>query len=215
LILRPKTLSSPIYFLLLLRLKQRNRIRIHIIVITIHRHRRTIEQQHICRPNCTQAVHINLTITPLNTRNRGLAVLRTGIIAASRRIVVEEGVQARAVHEDVGRVEDPQAPGAGGAGEGRVIECAVSGEWCGSRGYWLVVRCFGLDEAHVDVLRVGELVLVECVVLNCCPDPVVLLIIIPHVGNLTYSQNVPAVLSINNPLPLKIVSCLLLGSSIS
>ena len=40
----------------------------------------------------------------------------------------------------------------------------------------LVVGCFGLDLAHDDVFRVGELVLVERVVLDCCADAVRVLI---------------------------------------
>ena len=36
----------------------------------------------------------------------------------------------------------------------------------------MVVRCFGLDEAEVDILGVCELVLVQGVVLDCCSDAV-------------------------------------------
>jgi hypothetical protein len=36
----------------------------------------------------------------------------------------------------------------------------------------LVVWCFRLDEAHVDILRVCELVLIECVVFYSCAYPI-------------------------------------------
>ena len=90
-----------------LQLKQRNCVRIHIIIITIKRHRRAIQKQHIRRTDSTQAIQIHVTITPLNTRNRRLAVLRARIITTSRRVVIKEGIQTGAVDQDVPRVENP------------------------------------------------------------------------------------------------------------
>jgi hypothetical protein len=126
---------------------------------------------------------MHLTNRPLHTRNRALTILRPGIITTRRAVIVEEAVEPRAVDEDVVGVQDAETPGVGagrggrtGGGEDGVVEGGDGGEGVRGGGVWLVVGCFGLDEAGVDVLCVGELVLVECVVLYCCADSVVLLV---------------------------------------
>lgn len=95
-------------------------------------------------------------------------------------MIVEERVQARAVAENVARAEDTQRPAVladAGAALAEVVEVWVggakdAGDEVGGRlelgcvGVRLVVGGFGLDEAHEDVLGLGEFVLVERVVLN-------------------------------------------------
>lgn len=87
-------------------LKQSNR-RAEIIPIILLRHRpRPINDNHIRAPHRAERPHVNL-LAALHADHALLAALRR---QARLVPVVEEGVQARAVDEDVGRGEDPQAP---------------------------------------------------------------------------------------------------------
>lgn len=78
----------------------------------------------------------------------------------------------RAINEHVARTQDPQAPGLGAvaahprAVKGRVLESSVGGEGHESVGSRLEIRRLGLQLRGVDVLGIGELVLVEDVVLD-------------------------------------------------
>lgn len=96
------------------------------------------------------------------------------------RVNLEEGVQAATIDEDVLRVENAQAPGVAdawraGLGVVGVVESRVQGVGLGlCIGLGHVVGRLSLDETSKDVLSVGELVLVESVVLDTvAPKPVV------------------------------------------
>ncbi len=130
-----------------------------------------------------------------------LARLAVARIAASRAVVVEEAVQPRAVHEDVARVQHPQAPSVAAVSAAlravrREVGVVVGGHWregaqrcwwiwlvvadivSGGYFFWMVfgcgigLRCFGLDLPHEDVLRGGKLVLIQSMMLNCCADTI-------------------------------------------
>ena len=70
----------------------------------------------------------------------------------------------------------------------------------------MIVGCFGLDETRVDVLGIGELILVQRVVLYSCSHTAMIVSIVCIKFDTqkkgTYSQNVPAVDSMFSPLPL-------------
>lgn len=77
-------------------------------------------------------------------------------------VVVEEGVVAGAVGEDVGAVDDSQRPGfvavgGGAGGEGGVGVGALRGEGLAGGGVGLEVGGFGLEGAGEDVVCVGDL----------------------------------------------------------
>lgn len=99
----------------------------------------------------------------------GLAALG---LEAGLVVVVKERVQTSAIDVDVLGVDDAKTPGAsaglgGGArGEGWVVVCGVGGEWGGGIGVSLHVGGLGLDEGHVDVAGVVELVIVQLRVLR-------------------------------------------------
>ena len=75
------------------------------------------------------------------------------------------------------------------------------GEWYRCLGTWLEVGSFCLDEAHEDVLRIHELVLVENVMFDGSSNPGVLLARLGSMCGLTYSQMFPTVLSHESPRP--------------
>ena len=84
-------------------------------------------------------------------------------------IVLEEAVHASANDVEILGAEDTQAPGLLAAfsltrGEVRVVPFLLGLEWDQGVGVGLVVWGLGLDEAHVDVLSVGDLVVVQLVV---------------------------------------------------
>lgn len=91
--------------------------------------------------------------------------------AAVHTVVDEERVETGAVDEDVGGVDDTEAPGSvasavHGVVVGRLSRVRLAN--CVGRGH--VVGGLGLDEASEDVRGLAELVLVQGVVLNAvCP----------------------------------------------
>ena len=91
-------------------------------------------------------------------------------------VAVIEAVQACTIDVDVLGIDDAQTPRFAGSGIGfaelgaGIVEAFDWWEGMLGTGGWLVVGCLGLDLAHEDVLCVGELVLVERVVLDCRAD---------------------------------------------
>lgn len=111
-------------------------------------------------------------------------------------IVIEEGIVARGGDMYVLRVNNAKAPGvvavctlAGTVRERGIIQRWDNIEWRGSSRVWLEVagigislddveeleklvdlRRFCLDNAHIDVLGIDKLVLIEHVVLNSCAN---------------------------------------------
>ena len=94
----------------------------------------------------------------------------TGVVA------VIEAVQACTVDVDVVGIDDAQTPRFAGSRTGfaelgaGIVDAVYWWEGMLGTGGWLVVGCFCLDLAHEDVSCVGELVLVERVVLDCCAN---------------------------------------------
>jgi hypothetical protein len=95
-------------------------------------------------------------------------------------VVAKEAVQACAIDEDILRIQHAKRPA---VSAGAIAARAVGGEvrvtqgGDGSEGDWrrrvgLVVGRLSLDLGHEDVFGVVELVLVECVVLDCRADTV-------------------------------------------
>lgn len=82
-------------------------------------------------------------------------------------VVVEEAVQARAVDEDRVRVEDAKTPAGSARCKDRVVVRRDSGEGRERVRVGLVVCGLSLDESHEDVTGVGQLVLIQGVMLDC------------------------------------------------
>ena len=101
-----------------------------------------------------------------------LAILKrnTGLI-----VVLKEGVQPGTVYEDVFRIKNTKTPSFvvfGCSIEDGICICDVGSEWSRSIRVTLVIWRLGLDEGHVDILCLGNLVIVKNVVLGgCSPKP--------------------------------------------
>ena len=161
--------------------KQIDSIRININIVGRSRqHGPLIPQHHVRHADRVQILQVEV-------RTLGTVILHDALLAhgrvapptarrrTRRAVVVEETVQARAVHEHVVCVEEAEAVGhrarGGGAGgavirEAWVGEGGVEREARGRLRMRLVVWGFGLDLSHEDVGRVGELVLVQGVVFD-------------------------------------------------
>ena len=145
--------------------KQRNGRAEIIPVIRLRDHGLPVQGHHIRarlraqppQPNRLGAVHRDhIDLTALGRQ--------TALI-----VIIEEAVQAPTVHVHVRAGEDAQAPrlpaGVGGAGRERgVVEGGRGAEGGGGDGVGLHVRRLGLDQTHVDVARVGDLVVVQLAV---------------------------------------------------
>lgn len=152
-----------------------HRTREIIHIIRIPRNTHSIPRQHTLRPNRVQSIDIHIrTPRPLHTRNPTLTRLPRRKRRASSTVIAEKRVQARSIHKDVLAVEHPETPSCcavarysrAGSGEVGVVEGGKRRKGNQGVGGGLVVRCFGLDHAHENVLGRGELVLVENVVLG-------------------------------------------------
>ena len=80
-------------------------------------------------------------------------------------VVVEERVQTSAVDENIRATKNTKAPCflarvCCAIGESRVVVGGLWWEGGGGDGVGLHVRSLGLDDTHVDVLRVGQLIVV-------------------------------------------------------
>lgn len=148
-------------------MKQRNRRAEIVPIIRLRNHPLPIHRHHIRarlraqppQPHGLRTIHRDhIDLTALRRQ-------------ASLIVIVKETVQTPAVHVNVSAGEDAQAPrlpaGIGGAGgESGVVEGGRGGEGGGGDGVGLHVRRLGLDQAHVDVARVGDLVVVQLAVLG-------------------------------------------------
>lgn len=101
-----------------------------------------------------------------------LAVIESN---ASLVVVLEERIQTSTIDEDVLRVENTHTPSLVilcSTIEDRISKGSVRSERGCSIWVALVVGCFGLDQGHVDVLGVGDLIVVENIVLGgSTPQP--------------------------------------------
>lgn len=106
-------------------LKQRNSRAEIIPIILLPHHPRPIHRNHVRAADRTERPDVNLFRT-LNANHTLLTALRRQAVLGP---VVEEGVQARAVNEDVRRGEDAQAPRlfAAGGGAGGEVRVEVGG----------------------------------------------------------------------------------------
>ncbi len=99
---------------------------------------------------------------PLHRHHGRLAVLP---VQATLVVIIKEGVESCAIQEHVGRIHHPQPPGhvrrvySPPPPKAGSLPAGVNG--AGAAGVGLEVRGLGLDDGHVDVARVAELVLVE------------------------------------------------------
>jgi hypothetical protein len=95
-----------------------------------------------------------------------LAVL---VVQTGRIPILEEIVQASAIREDVGAVDDAKTPGPWTVEGCALFEAGVGisilySVWRQSGGVALVVSGFMLDQAHEDVIGMRDLVVVEDIV---------------------------------------------------
>ena len=72
---------------------------------------------------------------------------------------LEEAVKPSAIYEDVERVSDHEAPCV--LTDSGIAESSIDGERSRGVRSWLEVRCFCLDQACIDILRIKERILVE------------------------------------------------------
>ena len=184
----------------LLKSKDGNAIRKDVDVIAVIRQTDTVSRDHALRSHRVEIVYVDVVCLCAFDAEQAvlarLAVARDGAGCCGRLgsqfcvygdymqsacwgraltgvVVVVEAVQACAVAVDVVGIDDAQAPCFAGFRvrlAGGVVEAVEPWERMLRAGGWLVVGCFGLDLAHEDVFGVGELVLVEGVVLDCCAD---------------------------------------------
>lgn len=174
----PIPFPSPLPLAPPLGVKQRNRIREPIDIIRRVRQTPPVPIDHAHRPDGIQIVHPHaLRPPPLEGEDARLARLPGAKVGATRRVIVEERVQAGAIGQDVLRVQDAQAPRVGavardaraGGDEIGVLQRFHGGEGDGGVGVGLVVRRLRLDLAHEDVLRSGQLILIQRVMFHRCP----------------------------------------------
>jgi hypothetical protein len=81
----------------------------------------------------------------------------------------KERVQAGTINEDIIRVNNAETPslvGTGAPRENRIIISGIRGERCGGVWVALEVGCLRLDQSHVNVGGIGDLVIVQDAVLS-------------------------------------------------
>jgi hypothetical protein len=160
--------------------KESNGITIHTQIIRPPGLIRPINRDHLQRPHLTKRIHDDIVGIAFDTEDAVLAVAHCiRVFAAAVIVVLEEGIQARAVDVDGIGIDDAQSQRVAYAGwtKGVVVGIVVVG--CVERvglafdvGGGLPVGRFGLDEAGEDVGCGAELELVEGVVLDACaPEP--------------------------------------------
>jgi len=124
----------------------------------------TIKGNHIDGSLSGQAVHVDTS----RTLDRHHIVLAACGIKANLAVVVKETVETSAIDEDVIRINNSETPcliDSRATGEGRIRVKCLGSEGCSGVRVALKVGCLRLNESHVYVRRIGNLVIIQNVML--------------------------------------------------
>ena len=158
-------------------LKKENRTRIHIRIIHIRRQLIIVPIHHSRRPHDIQIIHIQTFSRRSVVHENSLLtrITRVRRIRTLGVVVVEKRIQPCAIHKNITGSQDAQTPCHGTirwrtrraeSAEIRIVQCSILREWLVRRRVGLVVRRFGLDLTHEDILRAGKLILVSRMVFH-------------------------------------------------